>query len=178
MTAELQKSVIGITASFTPQPLIRSLLQAMPEGCEVVIADFNQVHQTLMDVESAFNGQEPDRLVVAWRIEDIFTRGFTDWILAAGDADELRRDVHQLGALVGQTARSAGIPVVATVPPTPALAWLDPLDTRTSVRLTVLHGQLVEAFVDGIGDAPVTLVDLAAAVNQHGGERATTPGMT
>ncbi len=172
MHAVLEKSVIGITASFTPQPLIRSMLQALPEGCEAAVADYNQVHQTLMDVGSAFAGTIPDRLVVAWRIEDIFTRALTDWVVGAGDGSELRVDTRQLGALVGQAAETTGVPVLVTVPPFPSLPWLDPLDTRTSVRLAVLHGQLIEAFVDGIGNAPVVLVDLAAAVREHGAERA------
>ena len=172
MPAALPPSVIGVTASFTPQLLLRPLLEAAPEGTEVVVADFNQVHQTLMDVGSAFGGREPDRLVVAWRIEDIFARSLTSWVLTPGDLGGLPDDVRQLGALVAQTATHTGRPVVVTVPPCPVLPWLDPLDTRTSIRLTVLHGQLVEAFVDGLGDAPVTLVDLSAAVRQHGVERA------
>lgn len=171
MPAQPLEHVIGLTASFTPQLLLRPLLDAVP-GAEVVLADFNQVHQTLMDTRSAFDGREVDRLVVAWRVEDIFARSLTSWILTPGDAGALIDDVRQLGALVGEAAAGTGLPIIATVPPCPVLPWLDPLDTRTSVRLTVLHGQLVEAFVDGLGDAPVTLVDLAAAIRQHGVDRA------
>lgn len=172
MSAVPPQYVIGLTASFTPQLLVRPLLDVVPAGSEVLVADFNQVHQSLMDLRSAFGEREVDRLVVAWRVEDIFARSLTAWIMAAEEVGGLLDDVRQLGALIGQAAAKAGLPVIATVPPCPVLPWLDPLDTRTSVRLTVLHGRLVEAFVDGIGDAPVTLVDLAAAVRQHGVDRA------
>ncbi|WP_183407863.1 HAD-IIIC family phosphatase [Nocardioides marmoriginsengisoli] len=173
-------TVVGLTASFTPQPLVRPLRAALESAlesvlgdsatAEVLVADFNQVHQTLLDPASSF--EKPlDRLLVLWRIEDVFSAAVTIWVIESGDASALVADVRQLGALVAQAA-AAGVPVVATIPPVPEFSWLDPLDTRTSVRLTVLHGQLVAAFVDGIGQAPVTLVDLAALQRQHGSARA------
>ena len=163
--------LIGVTASFTPHLLIRPLLETAPDGARVVAADFNQVHQTLMDVRSGFE-EPPDRLVVLWRIEDIFTAAVTDWIVENGDAGALVDDVRQLGALGAQAASGAGLPVVAGIPPVPELPWLDPLDTRSCARLAMLHGRLVEAFLDGIGQAPVTLVDLGALVRVHGAEHA------
>ena len=36
----------------------------------------------------------------------------------------------------------------------------------------MLHGQLVETFLDGIGEAPVMLVDLAALIRVHGASSA------
>jgi FkbH-like protein len=157
---------VGLTASFTPQPVVRALLKHLGEGADVQVADFNQVHGTLMDPTSAFESPV-GRLVVLWRIEDVFATALTRWLVDGDGADELIADVGQLGALVGQAA-SRGLPVVAGVPPVPTLVWLDPLDTRTSVRLSVLHGQLVAAFVAGIAEAPVTLVDLAALERVHG----------
>ena len=171
MTESTKSTVIGVTASFTPQTLVRPMLKAAPENARVVVADFNQVHQTLMDVGSSFE-EAPDALVVLWRIEDIFGPALTEWVVDSGDHSGLREDVRQLGALVGQAARGSGVPMVVGIPPVPELPWLDPLDTRSSVRMQVLHGQLVEAFVDGIGEAPVTLVDLAALVRIHGAAQA------
>jgi FkbH-like protein len=136
------------------------------DAAVVVEADFNQVHQTLLDPAAAL-GEVPDRLVVLWRVEDVLTQPLVDWIVARSDPAQLVDDVRQLGELVRQAA-STGVPVVVTTPPVPVLPWLDPLDTRTSVRLTALHGRLVEAFFDGLGDAPVTLVDLDALVRTHG----------
>jgi FkbH-like protein len=163
--------MIGIIASFTPHLLVAPLLAAAPAGSEVCLADFNQVHQSLLDVESSFE-QPPDQLVVCWRIEDVFGPALVDWVVRESDPAGLREDVRQLGLLVGQAAATHGIPVVACTPPTPTFVWLDPLDARSSVRLAVLHGQLVQAFVEGIGQAPVTLVDLAALLQLHGTERA------
>ncbi|WP_067440419.1 HAD-IIIC family phosphatase [Nocardioides jensenii] len=176
MTSQPQRTLIGLTATFTAQPLIRPLLAAIEAAggagadAEVVVADYNQVHQTLMDPGSSFD-RPPDRLLVMWRIEDLFGSALTAWLVDSGEPTELTDDVRQLGALVGQVA-AGGVPVVATVPPVPHLAWLDPLDTRSSIRVTVLHGQLVAAFLDGIGAAPVTLVDLCALERRHGTERA------
>jgi FkbH-like protein len=170
MTDSPDAVVIGLTASFTPQLLIRPMLEAAPAGSQVVSADFNQVHQSLMDVRSTF-GQVPDRLVVLWRIEDVFGPALTDWLVGGGDPSSLRDDVRQLGVLVGRAARDNGVPVVVSTPPVPEPAWLDPLDARSSVRTGILHGQLVEAFVDGIAEQPVTLVDLAALSRVHGSAR-------
>jgi FkbH-like protein len=163
--------VIGIIASFTPQPLVEPLLAAAPAGSEVCLADFNQVHQSLLDIGSSFE-QPPDQLVVCWRIEDVFGPALVDWVVRESDPTGLREDVRQLGLLVGQAAATHGIPVVACTPPTPTFVWLDPLDARSSVRLAVLHGRLVEAFVEGIGQAPVTIVDVAALLRLHGTDRA------
>ena len=107
-----------------------------------------------------------------WRVEDIFTQSLVDWVVDAADPAGLIEDVRQLGALVKQAAAGSKAPVLVTTPPVPVFAWLDPLDTRTSVRLTVLHGRLVEAFLDGLDDAPVTLVDLDALVRSHGVQQA------
>ena len=164
---------IGVTASFTPTPLYRSLLSTFVSGedAEVVEADFNLVHQTLLDPEASL-GAAPDALLVLWRVEDIFTQSLVDWVVDAADPAGLIEDVRQLGGLVKQAAAGSKAPVVVTTPPVPVFAWLDPLDTRTSVRLTVLHGRLVEAFLDGLDDAPVTLVDLDALVRSHGVQQA------
>lgn len=164
---------LGIVASFTAQPLIRPMLAALEEGeppPEVLVADFNQVHQTLLDPVGSFD-RPPDRLVVLWRIEDVFEQAMTDWLIDAGSNAALVDDVRQLGALVGQAAE-AGIPLIVSVPPVPSVPWLDPLDTRSSIRTTILHGHLVEAFVATIGSAPVTLLDLAALVRMHGSAQA------
>ena len=163
--------VVGVAASFTPQPLIDPLLAAAPSGTELVTADFNQIHQTLLDVGSSFD-RPPDQLVILWRIEDVFGPALTEWVVDDSDPSALREDVRQLGTLVGQAVAAHGIPMLASTPPVPTFVWLDPIDTRTSVRLAVLHGQLVEAFVDGIGDAPVTIVDVAALLRLHGTDRA------
>jgi len=169
----VERSRIGVTASFTPAPLHRPMLAAYAAGgtAEVLEAGFNQVHQTLLDPAGSL-GAEPDQLLVLWRVEDIFTQSLVDWVVESGDPTALIEDVRQLGLLVKQAASSTGIPVLVTTPPVPVLPWLDPLDTRSSVRLTVLHGRLVEAFLDGLGDAPVTLVDLDALVRSHGVQQA------
>lgn len=163
---------IGLTASFTASPLFRPMLAAHEAGPDVEIleADFNQVHQTLLDPAASLGG-EPGRLLVLWRVEDIFTQSLVDWLLGSAEPSGLVEDVRQLGQLVRQ-ASSGGVPIIVTTPPLPVLPWLDPLDTRSSVRLTVLHGRLVEAFLDGLGEAPVTLVDLDALVRTHGVEHA------
>src|SRR6478735_252681 len=170
MTDSTPRTLIGITASFTPQLLIRPLREATAGDAHVVVADFNQVHQTLMDVSSSF-AETPDRLVVLWRIEDIFATALAEWVIEDGDPTGLLDDVRQLGALVAQAA-GGGVPIVVGIPPVPELAWLDPLDTRSSARMTVLHGRIVETFLDGLGAAPVTLVDLAALVRVHGAQQA------
>jgi FkbH-like protein len=164
---------LGVTASFTPTPLYRTLLTTFVSGedAEVVEADFNQVHQTLLDPEASL-GAAPDALLVLWRVEDIFTQSLVDWVVDSADPSGLVEDVRQLGLLVKQAAAGTSAPLVVSTPPVPVLPWLDPLDTRTSVRLTVLHGRLVEAFLDGIDDAPVTFVDLDALVRTHGVQQA------
>ncbi len=171
MVDSTERTSIGITASFTPHLLVRELLKTVPQDTHVMVADYNQVHQTLMAPSEGFE-EMPDRLVVLWRVEDVFGLALTDWIVRGGDHSGLVDDVRRLGALIAQAVTTNALPALVGVPPVPDLAWLDPLDTRTSARLTILHGQLVEAFLDGIGQAPVTLVDIAALVRVHGAERA------
>ncbi len=167
-----QRTCVGVTASFTPQLLLRAMTRVLgAEDVDVQVADYNQVHQSLMDPSSSFE-RTPDRLVVLWRVEDVFEASLVEWIMGTADESGLLEDVRQLGALVAQAARAGGTSVVASTPPVPEPHWLDPLDTRTSVRLSVLHGRLLEAYLDGIGDAPVTLLDLAALVRVHGSEQA------
>ena len=117
--------MIGIIASFTPHLLVAPLLAAAPAGSEVCLADFNQVHQSLLDVESSFE-QPPDQLVVCWRIEDVFGPALVDWVVRESDPAGLREDVRQLGLLVGQAAATHGIPVVACTPPTPTFVLAGP----------------------------------------------------
>ena len=107
----VERSRIGVAASFTPTPLFRPMLAAYAggEGAEVLEADFNQVHQTLLDPAGSL-GAKPDQLLVLWRIEDVFTQSLVDWVVESGDPTGLVEDVRQLGALAGQAATSAGIP--------------------------------------------------------------------
>ena len=165
----VQPTRIGVTASFTANPLFRPMLAARVADAEaeIVEADFNQVHQTLLDPAGSL-GALPDQLLVLWRVEDIFSQSLVDWLVDSADPSGLVEDVRQLGGLVKQVASTTGIPVVVTTPPVPVLSWLDPLDTRSSVRLTALHGRLLEAFLEGLDQAPVTLVDLDALVRTHG----------
>lgn len=162
--------MIGITASFTPQPLIAPLLDSAPPGSEVAVTDFNQVHQTLLDVSSAFESV-PDHLLVLWRLEDVFGQQVTDWVVNDGHPAGLLDDVRQLGSIVGQAAFASGPALLVTTPPVPSFVWLDPLDGRSSSRLAILHGKVLEAFAAGMGSAPVTTVDLAALLRLHGTER-------
>ena len=167
-----QRTCVGVTASFTPQLLLRAMTRVLgAEDVDVQVADYNQVHQSLMDPSSSFE-RAPGLLVVLWRVEDVFEASLVEWIMGTADESGLLEDVRQLGALVAQAARAGGTSVVASTPPVPEPHWLDPLDTRTSVRLSVLHGRLLEAYLEGIGDAPVTLLDLAALVRVHGSEQA------
>ena len=165
---EKGRTVVGLATSFTPQPLIEPLLAAAPPGTTIASADFNQVHQTLLDPATAFDDAPggPDALVVLWRLEDVFGPALTRWVVEDDDPAGLVEDVRALGALVARAGR--GTPVLVSTPPLPSFVWLDPLDGRSSVRLGVLHGRLVEAFLHGIGNAPVTLVDLAALLRVHG----------
>ncbi len=50
----------------------------MPRSLE---ADFNQVHQTLLDPAAAFGGASPTSSWCLWRVEDIFTQSLTDWVV-------------------------------------------------------------------------------------------------
>ena len=103
--------LIGITASFTPQLLLRPMLDAARGPARVVVADFNQVHQTLLHLSSSFD-EMPDRLVVLWRIEDIFGPALTD--VDRGR----RRPRRSLGTMSGSWG-----PWSVRPPRTPACRW-------------------------------------------------------
>jgi hypothetical protein len=75
----VQPTRIGVTASFTANPLFRPMLAARVADAEaeIVEADFNQVHQTLLDPAASL-GELPDQLLVLWRVEDIFSQSLVD----------------------------------------------------------------------------------------------------
>ena len=68
--------LLGIAASYTAESLIPfiggALLDKGWQNFNVVAAPFNQIFQTCLEPESAFAGQLPDQIVIAWRLEDIF----------------------------------------------------------------------------------------------------------
>ena len=168
---------VAVAASFTPEPLEpyigTALLGHGVVRPSVVFADYNQLHQVCLDPTAAL-GSRPDRLVLLWRIEDVFERDLVDAL--SSDADATRRlvdGVAELTDLVVACARREHLPIVFGVPPTPHGLGLDPYDPSSSVALGRLHQRLCALVTDAVdGVDGIRLVDHRRLVEEVGGERA------
>lgn len=155
---------IGVTASFTAQPLepyVGSPLLDAGRRPAFEFAEYNQIHEVCQDPAGALGSL--DVLVVLWRIEDMFG-GAVERALA-GDAaatDDVADAAAELGRTVGQAARDNGFTVVAGLPPFPRPLGADLADSVAGLRLGRIHAAGVAAYVSGVGDAPVRWADLNA----------------
>jgi FkbH-like protein len=164
--------LVGVAASFTAHPLEPFLGVELLSGTSdpaIVFADHNQLHQTCLDPTSTF-GVQPDRLVLLWRLEDVFEADLLGAVV--GDADAGKRlldSVGQLVSLMAQCAEREHVPMVVGIPPTPAGLALDPLDTASSTLVGDLHARAVALVIEALSavDA-IRLVDHRRIVEQIG----------
>lgn len=164
--------VIGITSSFTANNLDPQLGMALVEHGwdtpDLRQGEYNQIHQACMSPDIHF-GAQPDYVVILFRIEDVFARDVWSYIGgddAAGDAA-----VSGAGEIAQFAAKLAesGVGVVFALPPLPAPAGVDGLDTRISSRLTQLNARAREAISGAIADvAGLDVLDLGGLVNEAG----------
>jgi FkbH-like protein len=155
---------IGVAASFTAQPLEPFLGVPLLEAGvvpDIHFAEYNQIYQVCFDPAGTVGAV--DRLVILWRIEDMFG-GALDRAVAgeAGALAEIADAASELGHTVGRAARDAGFSFVVSVPPFPRPIGTDLLDSVVGLRLGRAHGRAVDAFVQAVGDAPVRWADLNA----------------
>jgi FkbH-like protein len=168
-----QDLVIGVTASFTAEPL-EAYLGTHLLDAELTpgfaFADYNQIHQVCFDPTSALGAV--DRLIVLWRLEDLFTAAMER--VSEGDAGafgEVCDGVAQLGAAIAAMASAVNFPVVVSVPPFPRPIGVDLVDSVVGLRLARVHAAALDAFVTAIGAAPVRWADLNAWQLSLGVER-------
>ena len=143
--------LIGITASFTPQLLLRPMLDVRPRAGPRRGGRLQPGAPDPAATSRASFDEAPDRARGAVADRGHLRAGADrrgSWTPATTPVSS-RTMSGSSGALVSQAAADSGLPMVVGIPPVPEPAWLDPLDTRSSMRLTVLHGRLVEAFLDG-----------------------------
>jgi len=155
---------IGVVASFTAQPVEPFIGAPLLEAGvvpEFHFAEYNQIHQVCYDPVGALG--RLDFLVVLWRIEDVFAAGLERALRGEpGAVDEVVIAARELGGTVGRAARDGDFSVVVSTPPFPRPLGVDLVDSTVGVRLARIHGAAFEAFLAGIGDAPVRWADLNA----------------
>lgn len=161
---------VGVAASFTAEPLEPFLgASLLDHGFvpAITFAQYDQIHQVCSDPDSTMG--TVDLLVLLWRIEDMFSRDFWDAV-DGGDRATTRLvgGLEQLGRGVGELAARVSYPVFVSYPPVPSGPGIDELDSRLGVRATRLHGIAMEAFMAGVAEAPVRMVDLNGWVCQFG----------
>jgi FkbH-like protein len=146
-----RRLVVGVAASFTAQPvepfLGAELLNTVDHPV-IRFAGHNQIHQACLAPADVF-GDLPDRLVLLWRLEDVFEADLLAGIV--GDADAAQRvidGVQQLVALVAQCAERTRLPIVVSVPPTPHGFGIDPLDVTSSIAIGTIHARACEIVVE------------------------------
>lgn len=168
---------VGVAASFTVNPIEPylgcALLDAAANNPRLLIADFNQVHQACLDPAAVF-GEVPQRILLLWRLEDVFDADVAD--LLDGDpaaAERIIDGVDQLARLVLQCVSAHRVPIVVGIPPAPRLASVDPFDVSAMAGITDAHADAVRRLVEMLGSADgVRLFDHRRLVEQFGADDA------
>ena len=171
--AERSPSML-VVASYTANPLEPhlgvALHAATGDVAEITFGDYNQVFQICLD-PGAHGADRADDIVVLWRIEDVFERDFHAW--SEGDpaaGGRLIDGARALGAAVGGLAAAVDGSVIAADAPTPVGFGLDHADPEVLTELLELARAAEAAFVDGLGDAPVERLRVAALQHALGTE--------
>jgi FkbH-like protein len=155
---------IGVAASFTAQPLEPFVGVPLLEAgvvAEFHFAEYNQIHQVCYDPVAAVG--EIDRLIILWRIEDMFGGALERAV--AGDATaigDIADAAAELGGTIGRAARDAGFSFIVSIPPFPRPIGVDLVDSVVGVRLGRAHAAAVDAHLAAVGDAPVRWADMNA----------------
>ena len=164
---------VGVTASFTAEPLAPYLGTALLDGgieAEIEFADFNQIPQVCLDPEAHLPGA--DVIVVLWRIEDIMAN-LLDSALATRGGDALVSMVNEaemIGAMVAQLTQTHDGPVLVSTPSQPVGFGIDPSDDVEARALRTWRQGIETAFIDAAtsGVKLPIVVDLAAAQQSVG----------
>jgi FkbH-like protein len=171
--------VVGVAASFTSQSLEPHLGVALIDRAlapQLRLADFNLIHQSCLDPFGTF-GDDVRRLLVLWRLEDVFERDVV--AVFEGDTGAARRlidGVAELAGLVVQCARERHLPIVFGVPPVPRGLGLDLADPATSLVAARLQQHAADVMLDVVdGVDGIRLLDHRQIVEHVGGEAAHDP---
>jgi FkbH-like protein len=163
---------VGLSASFTAEtlvPFIGAALLGNEAAAELKVAPYNQLFQTCLDPQTAFDGA-CDVIVLLWRLEDLVFDEIAGFL--GGDYEALNRASAKIAALAGairQLRNTFPGMVVAGVPPYPTGVAAGVLSLDNAGGLGGLHRKLIGEFVDEIGRmAGVHLVDLDAVQRQVG----------
>jgi FkbH-like protein len=155
---------VGVAASFTAQPLepfLGAALLAADVAASFSFAEYNQIHEVCYDPTGLLGNL--DVLIIAWRLEDLLGGPLERAV--AGDAaalGELADAAAVLGSTIGKAASDAAFTFVVSVPPFPRPVGVDLIDSVVGLRLARAHAVAVEAFLGGVGEAPVRWADLNA----------------
>jgi FkbH-like protein len=155
---------VGVAASFTAQPLEPFLGAALLEADVVAsfrFAEYNQIHEVCYDPTGVLGNL--DVLIIAWRLEDLLGGPLERAVAGAATAiGEIADAAAVLGSTIGRAASDAGFTFVVSVPPFPRPIGVDLIDSVVGLRLARAHAVAVEAFLGGVGAAPVRWADLNA----------------
>jgi FkbH-like protein len=155
---------IGVAASFTAQPLEPFVGVPLLEAGVVAgfhFAEYNQIREVCYDPTGALG--KIDRLIVLWRIEDMFGAALARAV--AGDASavgDIADAAGEVGSTIARAARDADFSFVVSIPPFPRPIGVDLVDSVVGLRLGRAHAAAVEACLAAVGDAPVRWADLNA----------------
>ena len=159
--------VVGIAASFTVNPiepyLGAALLDVGLVDPQLLVADFNQVHQVCIDPSAAF-GELPQCLLLLWRLEDVFEADVVD--LLDGDdkaASRLLDGVAELAALIAQCAASYHRPIVAGIPPFPRVVGIDPRRRGAMSTPGAVHAEAARQLVSTLGSTTGSVSSIIGA---------------
>ena len=170
--AERPDSRLLVVASYTAQPISEHLGVRLHDTtgrvADITFADYNQIFQVCLD-PAGHDAVDTDEIVVLWRLEDVFERDFLAW----GDGDDgstqrLLDGARSLGNAIRNLVETTDASVIAADAPTPIGFGLDHHDPELLTRLVELQASVNRAFDDGLGDARVDRLRVAALQHAHG----------
>jgi len=164
--------VIGLAASFTADSLVPhlggNLLLREPLKLQIIPSPYNQIFQTCINPQRAFEGHTPDTLVILWRLEDMFP-ALLDRDLTADAAalESLYTELDKLAAAIATLRQKFSGTLIVSTPPYPSTArfelaelhqanragsvyaallghWLQALAKIERIQVFDLHGLLME----------------------------------
>jgi FkbH-like protein len=170
------KQHVAIAASFTADPIVPYLGCALAEAGSpafVSMLPYNQLHQLCADWKALCGENEPNTLVILWRIEDMLRKPFQ--ALLRGDKEALTMALNEvviLGEAAAHLRSTFRGSIIVSTPPFPHSPDHHIQAARSIREAGVFHRRVIDEWISQISRAGnVLILDLDSLQRYFGIER-------
>jgi FkbH-like protein len=170
------KQHVAIAATFTADPIVPYLGCALAEAGNptfVSTLPYNQLHQLCADWKAVCGENEPNTLVILWRIEDMLRKRFQEFL--RGDKEALAialNEVVILGQAVSHLRSTFRGSIIVSAPPFPHSPDHHIQAARSILEAGVFHRRVIDKWISQISRAGnVLILDLDSLQRYFGIER-------